>query len=119
MKSGAVLTAILPIAALLTACSGSSVDATCDVEGVTDEVGHMVQESSMTMDSLDDLQCSGDWAFARTTVSGGADGSTSATFLFERTEAGWILKAPELVCGNDAEVATIPADLVDAACASG
>jgi hypothetical protein len=103
-------------AAVLSGCSGPPVDASCDVPGVTAEVAHMVGESSLTLESIASLQCSGDWVVARASVSGDTAGSGQSTFILLRSEVGWVLKAPEVVCGTAVEARTIPDDLFDAAC---
>ena len=111
------LAATLVIAAgLMVGCSGSAVDASCDVEGVTHDVEHMVEEANLTADSIDGLQCSGDWAVAQVTVSGGEGEPAAEVFVFQQTEFGWILKAPEVACDTAPGLESIPDGLRDVAC---
>ncbi len=109
----AVATAVVLV---VSGCSGPQVDASCDVEGVTHDVEHMVEEAGLTSDSVDALQCSGDWAVAEVTVSGPTTEPSAEVFVFQRSEFGWILKAPELVCGADPGLESVPDDLRDSAC---
>ena len=102
---------------VMAACSGPTVNASCDVEGVTAEVEHMVGESELAVKSLDALDCSGDWAVAQVTVTGKAE--DKATFIFRRSEAGWIMKSPETACGADSSLEPIPSALTDVACPIG
>lgn len=107
----------LVVLALGTGCSaGPAVDASCDVDGVTKDVEHMLEEANLTADAIDGLQCSGDWAVAQVTVGGSDADPPQQTFVFQSTEFGWILKAPELACDTAAGLETIPDDLRDAAC---
>jgi hypothetical protein len=115
----AIATGSLAVAGLITGCSGDSVDSACDVQGVTSDVEHMVEESSMSLDSVDTLACSGDWAVAQLTVSGDGTEPEQVTFIFQNAGNGWILKAPEIVCLENGEVESIPEDLADLACATG
>jgi len=108
--------ALVTVAGLMAGCSGSSVDASCDVEGVTHDVEHMVEEANLTADSIDRLQCSGDWAVAEVTVSGPDSDPVSESFVFQRSDAGWILKAPEVACDTAAGLESIPDDLRAGTC---
>lgn len=115
-----ILLGLLLVGTVTAACStGPSVDAACDVDGVTEEVEHMVGEASMTLESIQTLQCSGEWAVAQVTVRGAVSEPEPAMFVFQGSDACWILKAPELVCGGGADAATIPADLAEVACPTG
>ena len=105
----------LVVVSLMTGCSGKSVDSACDVQGITDEVAHMVEESALSLDSLDSLACSGDWAVAEVSIGGGGTGSERNTFILHNAGSGWILKAPEIACIGDIRN-TIPDDLVELAC---
>jgi hypothetical protein len=103
---------------LLAGCSGPEVDASCDVEGISHEVEHIIGESQLEMTSLDSLKCSGAWAFARATVSGVGQSAQSQPFLFEKTESGWFLKSPEIACGNDPGLPTVADELKADVCQS-
>lgn len=108
----------MALAALcLSACSGSGVDASCDVDGVSHEVEHILDESKLQLTSLETLRCSGTWAFARATVSGEGQSPQAETFLFKKNETGWFLKAPEIACGNDPGMEVVSEELRADACA--
>lgn len=78
----------------------------------------------MVVASIDNLECSGDWAYVSATVAGRDEGSQpfAEVFLLQRDVDIWVLKARETACGTfspggprptDAEV---PADLWEVAC---
>jgi hypothetical protein len=115
MHAVAPLLAAAAAAALASGCSGPAVDSSCDVAGLTAEVEHMVGESRLSLEAIDSLQCSGDWALAEATVSGDPADAGPTRFLLQRTEVGWVLKAPETVCGT--QPAILPDALAGAACA--
>jgi hypothetical protein len=98
-------------------CSSSGVDASCDVDGVSHEVEHILDESKLQLTSLETLRCSGTWAFARATVAREGQSPQAETFLFKKTEAGWFLKAPEIACGNDPGLEVVSEELRADACA--
>jgi hypothetical protein len=112
------LLAVVAIAgtASLTGCSGTAIDSSCDVEAITDEVEHMVGESHLSLTSLDSLACSGSWALARATVSGDGQSAQPSTFLFEKSDSGWFLRSPEIACGGDPGLPSVPEDLRGDAC---
>jgi hypothetical protein len=110
--------ALAGVLSLLAAGCNSSVDAACDVEGISHEIEHMVGESSLQLASLDALKCSGAWAVAKATVSGGGQGDETSTFLFEKTESGWFLKSPEIACGGDPGMETVAEALRQDACSA-
>jgi hypothetical protein len=105
--------------ALISGCSGAAVDEACDVAGVRAEAEHMVGESLLTVQSVDGLRCSGDWAVVQLTVAGDGQDPAAATFIFERADAGWIMKTPEIVCSAQPGVASVPEALTDVACREG
>jgi hypothetical protein len=115
MRSAAALAWVGVLALLAVGCS-SSVDTACDVEGISHEIEHMVGESSLQLTSLDALKCSGAWAVATATVSGGGQADETSTFLFEKTDAGWFLKSPEIACGGDPGMETVAEALRQDAC---
>ncbi len=116
--TGALLLGPLGVALLSSGCSAPGVDAACDVAGVRAEIDHMLGESLLSVQSLDSLECSGDWAVARATVTGDGQEARTETFIFHSVEAGWIMKTPEVVCGGEPGAATIPDALADVACAT-
>jgi hypothetical protein len=96
----------------------------CEEAAVGDTLGHIVGEAQMVVASIDNLECSGDWAYASATVTGREEGSQpfAEAFLLQRDGDIWVLKARETACGTfspggprptDAEV---PADLWEAVC---
>ena len=100
----------------------STPNALCDQASLQATIDTFFHESDMRLDSLDKLDCSGDWAAVQATVSEAGDKPAKQTFVFARSGGDWILKAPEIVCGSptadnsrpsDAE---IPADLWPQAC---
>ena len=97
MRAVPLLIAAVPLAAVLTACGGASVDASCDVDGITHEVEHILSEAGAELGSLDSLACDSDWAFTATTIV--TDGTESTdSFLLRGTDMGWILTSPEEAC---------------------
>jgi hypothetical protein len=112
----ALTAAAVTFASVVTGCAGPSVDASCDVEGVTHDVEHMVEEAGLVADSIDELRCSGDWSVTTVTVSGPTSEPVEERFIFLRTDAGWVLKAPEVACDDSAGLETLPADLRAGAC---
>ncbi len=105
-------------ATLVSGCSGTSVDASCDVEGVTHEVEHILDEAQLTVDSFDTLQCSGDWAVAQVAVSGTDTAPAQQTIVFQQSEFGWILKTPEIACVAEEGLESIPDELRALACSA-
>jgi hypothetical protein len=110
-------TGTVALALLLAGCSGNSVDSRCDVTGITADVEHILEESSMSITSLDTLRCSGDWAVAQLMVGDNSAKPEQTTLVFQNSDAGWILKAPEVACTRSSQFASIPDDLADLACA--
>jgi hypothetical protein len=101
---------------LVAGCSGSAVDSSCDVTGISSEVEHMVGESGLELSSLDALSCSGAWALSRATVTGPGQSEQVSTFLFKKTESGWFLKDPAIACGGDPGMDTVAEALREDAC---
>lgn len=112
--------------ALLLAGCGSSDDpaatATCDQASLQSAIESILHESASTFDSLDQLECSGDWALVKATITEEAAAPRQEIFVFARSGENWILKAPEIVCGSPTaddsrpDDAEIPADLWPQAC---
>lgn len=120
MRSSVGLVAPLALVGMsLTGCGGSAVDASCPVDELTHEVEHMVAESYLTVDSVDELKCSGDWATVTATLSGDAAGARSDTLLFRKGGGIWVLKSPELVCDPAADEEAITGDLAADVCGTG
>lgn len=105
----------------------AGIDPDCDAAAVEQEIGHIVEESTLTFKGLRSLACSGDWSYAVAIVDGGGDtGSASAAmspFLFLKTDDILVLKSPQIVCGADASgegaspaTGQVPADLAAIAC---
>lgn len=76
----------------------------------------MVGESGMELTSLGSLTCSGGWALATVTVSEEGASDSTSTFLFEQTDSGWFLRAPEIACAGDAGLPSVPDELKEDAC---
>jgi hypothetical protein len=110
----ALLLAAVPMAAVLSACGGPSVDASCDVDGITHEVEHILSEAGAELGALSSLSCDSDWAFTTTTIVTGTEES-SDSFLLRGTDMGWILTSPEEACSPGTPFA-IPENLRSTAC---
>jgi len=105
----------LIVGAGLTGCSAAGVDATCDVDGVTDEVHHILSDSDGEMGDLLTLNCADDWAVASVAVTR-ASGDQAESFVFRGSDIGWILTSPVDACAADGPLAA-PAALQDEVCA--
>ena len=114
MRAHILVLAALPVAAVLTGCGGPSVDASCDVDGITHEVEHILSEAGAELGSLDSLTCDSDWAVATTTIVTGSEESTDS-FLLRGTDMGWILTSPEEACSPGTPFA-VPENLRSTAC---
>ena len=106
----------------LTGCSASNdaaaanptLEADCDVDGISDAAHHLLEEGGLTMGDVQDLRCDGDWSVITVGQSGSGATSDTATFIFRQTEFDWVMKAPEIVCVDGPDV--LPADLAALAC---
>lgn len=107
----------LPLmAAALTACgSEESVDASCDVDGVTHEIEHILSEADAQLGEITTLSCADDWAYATVQVVEPA-GERGESFLLRGSDMGWILSSPMDACIEGGPI-TIPDALREAACA--
>ena len=114
MRVLVITLAVVPAAALLVGCGGPTVDASCDVDGVTHEVEHILSEAGAELGGLDSLTCDSDWAFTTTTIVSGTEESTDS-FLLRGTDVGWILTSPEEACSPGTPFA-IPENLRSTAC---
>ena len=87
-------------AGLVGACSAPAVDSSCELSGPLDEIGHIVSESGLAMDSIDLAVCADSWTYVVATISGSPSGPTSDPFLFRQDADMVVLMAPETVCEN-------------------
>ena len=102
MRTAVIMKAVLVLgaAALVGACSAPAVDSSCELSGALDEIGHIVSESGLVMDSVDLAVCADSWTYLVATISGSPSGPTSDPFLFRRDADMLVLMAPETVCEN-------------------
>lgn len=106
---------MLPVAA----CGSSNaeapvLEADCDADAITEAAHHLLDESDLILDSVDRLDCSAGWAVIAVTSSGDGQPTQASTFVFRETEFGWVLKAPEIVCGEGEDA--LPAVLATGVC---
>jgi hypothetical protein len=111
--------AAIVVAGLLTGCGGSAVDSSCAVDDLTHEVEHIVEEALLVVDSVDELQCSGEWAVITATISGEGTEPYAETMLFRKPADAWVLKTSELVCDPAAGDEAITGDLAERVCGAG
>ena len=108
-----ILPALL-LASALTGCGGSSVDATCDVAGVTDEVEHILMDADGELGEVTSLTCTDGSAYATATVVNDR-GETEDPFLLRGSDMGWILTSEIEACSEGSPLA-IAEELRDIAC---
>lgn len=96
--------------------SSSSVDASCDVDGVNEEIAHIVSESGATIGAVESMRCEEGWAYATVTVVEPA-GEASQVFLLRGTDLGWILTSPADSCVAESPIA-LPDALREDVCVS-
>jgi hypothetical protein len=97
----------------LSACQSSSETAstaTCDQASLQTTIETFFHESQSHLDSINQLDCSGDWAAVQATVTEDGGKPAEQVFIFARTGENWILKAPEIVCGSSTADGSRPAD---------
>jgi len=117
MSEWMVLTALPLALAGLSACgSSSTVDASCDVAGVTDEIEHILSEADGELGAIESIRCEEDWAYATVTVVEPTR-EVSESFLLRGTDMGWILSSTADACVEGGPI-SIPEALRDAACVS-
>lgn len=106
MRSLAIAAAVIPAAALLTACGGGGdgVDASCDVSGVTDEIEHILSDSDAALGETLSLTCTDDWSVSTVTVQAPA-GDTEETFVFRLLEGDWVLTSAVEACDEGGPLA--------------
>ncbi len=93
----------------LTGCGGSAVDASCDLDGITDEVGHMLEEAYLTVTEVTSVRCSGAWATATVQAEDEQGAPSTEEFLFEQVDGvGWVMRS-----APDACLGTLPQELRD------
>ncbi len=120
------LAGVAVAALLVSGCSGSSapVDASCDSDTLRSTFEMILHDSDMTLESVDAVECSGEWAVVHATLTGEGASGMSEPAIFERVGADWVLKSPEGVCGTfvpgDARPmdAVVPESLWESGCAS-
>lgn len=114
MRLALVFLPALLVASLTGCSSGPSVDASCDVDGITHEIEHILSEAGAELGGLTSLACDSDWAYTSTQVLTG-DQETTDSFLLRGTDMGWILTSPEEACSPGTPFA-IPEALRETAC---
>lgn len=114
MRSAPMLLTALLVAPLAACSGGPSVDASCDVDGITHEIEHILSEAGAELGGLESLACDSDWAYTSTQVLTG-DQETTDSFLLRGTDMGWILTSPEEACSPGTPFA-IPEALRETAC---
>lgn len=121
MRRITIASATLLSAVLLAACgsaqelpegaTGAPLGSECDAQTFESTIHHILAESGMTIESMGEFTCSGDWAVVHANLKSEEPPSAVADlFVFERSEGDWILKAPETVCGTIVTEGTRPAD---------
>lgn len=114
MRPALILLTALLVAPLAACSSGPSVDASCDVDGITHEIEHILSEAGAELGGLNSLACDSDWAYTSTQVLTGEQ-ETTDSFLLRGTDMGWILTSPEEACSPGTPFA-IPEALRETAC---
>ena len=117
----ALAAAALPVVVLLSLAGCASpaaeapvLEADCDADAITETAHHLLDESDLILDSVDRLDCSDGWSVITVTSSGDGAPTEATTFVFRETEFSWVLKAPEIVCGDGDE--SLPAVLRTGVC---
>lgn len=103
-RRAALVLALMPLAGMVTACGGASVDAACDVAGVTDEIEHILSDSDAELGETLSLTCAQDWSTA-TVVVIAPDGDTEETFVLRGLEGDWVLTSPVEACDPNGPLA--------------
>jgi hypothetical protein len=111
--------AALAAGLLLAGCStddegpGSATGATgaaCDPGALSGALGIVLQESRMTVDSIDGFECADEWAVVQASVSGEQVPSFSEQYLFVARDSAWVLRSPEGACGSVDDSGIRPSD---------
>jgi len=101
------------VALCLAGCQSSNdppTSAACDQVSLQTTIETFLHESDSHLESLDALECSGDWAVVQATLTDDAAKPVEQEFVFARIGENWVLKAPESVCGSPSADDTRPAD---------
>ena len=102
------------VSGLLAACAHApAVRGACDVPALQEQVSHIVADSGLTVASVDEAVCQGDWSYARVTLTGDGQVESQDAFLFLLDQGELLMKAPESACAE----AALPPDVSAAACA--
>ena len=129
--TGAIAATCLALGVLLAGCSTSDEGsasaigpggADCDPGSFSEALGVVLQESLLTVDSIDGFECADGWAVVQATVSGEQVPAVGEQYVFAARDSVWVLRSPEGSCGtveadgvrpNDAKV---PQSLWEQAC---
>ncbi len=114
MRSALMLLTALLVAPLAACSSGPAVDASCDVDGITHEIEHILSEAGAELAGLESVACDSNWSYTSTRVLTGEQ-ETTDSFLLRGTDMGWILTSPEEACSPGTPFA-IPEALRPTAC---
>lgn len=129
--TGALLASAVAVGILLTGCSTQDTTSTptgaggadCDPGALSSALGTVLQESLMTVDSINGFECADGWAVVQASVSGEQIPSIDEQYLFQARDSTWLLRSPEGSCGS-VEVAgvrpgdaAVPESLWESACA--
>lgn len=102
------------VSGLLASCAHApAVRGTCDVPALQEQISHIVADSGLTVASVDEAVCQGDWSYARVTLTGDGDVESQDGFLFLLDRGELLMKAPESTCAE----ASLPPEVAAAACA--
>lgn len=140
LRSTAVVTTGLVLAALVSGCSSSSTSeaastaasmvggmTTCDDATISKAIEESLTAAGEggTLTSLDSLQCGDGWAAAEATIGDGAGEDVTETLVFQAEGQFWVPKDRGDVCGSVTGAATarpddaqVPAAIWDLACAT-
>lgn len=118
-RTGAKLAAALVVSMLAAGCStddagtlpasGAS-GAECDPGAFSTALGVVLQDSLMTVDSINGFECADGWAVVQATVSAEQVPSIDEQYLFVERDAAWMLRSPEGSCGTLAADGVRPSD---------
>ncbi|MBU6244024.1 MAG: hypothetical protein KGP12_02290 [Actinomycetales bacterium] len=102
--------------------SGTEGAADCDPGAFGNALGAALQESLMTVESVDDFECADGWAVVQATVAGEEGPSVQEQYVLAATDSGWVLASPETSCGTIVQDgvrpddASVPASIWEQAC---
>jgi|GEM_PF-2293139 len=96
-----VLSGTLMFGAGLAGCASSpAAQGPCTKPAFTETVTSIVAQSSISLTSIDSVQCSDGWAVVMATLQGGSHSGVSQPMIFQWSDQTWVLKTPETVCGT-------------------